>query len=58
MGYLSDFYWFKRQIREKGGIWSSKHVYFSQTRDGYTAAYLPCYPQKSEEDKVISRNWR
>lgn len=53
MGCLSDFYWFKKLIREKGGVWASGHV-----RDGYTAAYLPCYSQKSEKDEVICRNWR
>ncbi len=50
---MSDFKWFKHAIRAKGGIWASNDVYFSQLRDGYTAAYLPAYPEQSPKDETI-----
>lgn len=50
---MSHFKEFQAQIRAKGGKWTSKDVYFSQLKDGYTAAYLPNYPNKSDEDDSI-----
>ncbi len=50
---MSHFKEFKVCIRAKGGKWASKDVYFSQLKDGYTAAYLPNYPEKSEDDDAI-----
>ena len=50
---MSDFKCFKSAVRAKGGKWASNDVYFSQLKDGYTAAYLPQYPQKSKQDDAI-----
>jgi hypothetical protein len=50
---MSDFKWFKNTIRTKGGVWASDDVYFSQHKDGYSAAYLPQYPNKSNKDECI-----
>lgn len=50
MGNFKDF---KSSVKKKGGIWASDDVYFSQFRDGYSAAYKPNYPQDSAEDQVI-----
>lgn len=50
---MSDFKQFKQAIRAKGGIWASDDVYFSSFRDGYSAGYLPNYPQKSDRDESI-----
>lgn len=50
---MSDFKWFKSAVRARGGKWASNDVYFSQLKDGYTAAYLPQYPQKSKQDEAI-----
>ena len=50
---MSWFKEFKNTVRAKGGIWASNDVYFSQLRDGYTAAYLPAYPQQSPKDEAI-----
>lgn len=56
MGILG-FYTFKKSIREKGGIWQSDDVHFTQFRDGYSALYNPNYPEHSELDCAISYNW-
>jgi hypothetical protein len=49
---------FKRAIRSLGDVWADwNHVYFSQCRDLYSAAYLPCYPDKSPEDSTITYHW-
>ena len=53
---MTGFKYFHRVIKEKGGIWNSDDVYFSQTRDTYQAAYLPKYPEKSYYDQTISIN--
>lgn len=48
---------FKESVREKGGIWASDDVYFTQFRDGYSASYKPHCPEHSAEDCAISYNW-
>lgn len=48
---------FKDEVRRKGGIWASNHVYFSQTQQGYSAGYLPKYPERDSADKSIYYNW-
>lgn len=48
---------FKEIVRNLGGVWTGKSVYFSQTQSQYTAAYLPEYPAKSREDSTISCCW-
>lgn len=53
----SDMWYFKQNIREKGGIWASDHVYFSQFRDGFSASYRPNFPEHSPEDCSITYNW-
>ena len=50
---MSCFKQFQKAVRAKGGIWASDDVYFSSHRDGYSAAYLPAYPDKSENDECI-----
>ena len=54
---MKGFAAFKRSIREKGGIWESGDVYFAQYRDGYSASYIPHWPEHSQEDCAISYNW-
>lgn len=54
---ISEFSIFKNSIREKGGIWASDDVYFTQYRDGYSASYKPYFPEHSVEDCAISYNW-
>lgn len=54
----SDFHNFKNNVREKGGIWASDDVYFSQFRDGFSATYKPKYPEHSPDDCSISYNWQ
>ena len=49
----SGFSQFKSAVRDRGGVWASSDVYFSQFRDSYTAAYLPAYPKSSTEDTSI-----
>lgn len=51
MGNFKDF---RNDIKRSGGIWASDDVYFSQHRDGYSAAYKPNYPSDSKEDRVIN----
>ena len=53
----SDMQNFQRNIREKGGIWASDDVYFTQFRDGFSASYRPCFPERSPEDCSISYDW-
>lgn len=48
---------FKNCVLEKGGIWASCDVYFTQFRDGYSASYKPNYPEHSKEDCAIFYNW-
>ena len=51
------FHSFKQMVRERGGVWYSRDVYFTQFRDGWSAAYMPDYPLRSSEDQAISYNW-
>ena len=51
---MSNFKMFQQNIKALGGIWQSEDVYFSQFRDGYSAAYKPNYPKKSINDKLIN----
>lgn len=53
---MITFKTFKQYIRRLQGCWASDNVYFSQMRDTYSAAYLPKYPEKSEEDTHIEFN--
>lgn len=55
---MTDFQWFKKVVKSKGGIWNTKDVCFAQFRDGYSASYLPNYPDHSPEDQALSYNWR
>lgn len=57
MGKRMGFRDFKDSVRRQGGIWASEDVYFSQFRDGYSAAYQPEYPERSERDCTIGFNW-
>lgn len=50
---MTNFKIFKELVRKRGGIWASDDVYFSQFRDGYSAAYKPSYPDKDERDQKI-----
>ena len=50
MGYKD----FKEKVKSLGGIWATRDVYFTQTRDSYYASYKPAYPDSSPEDAVIS----
>ena len=54
---MNSFAIFKKNVREKGGIWASNDVYFTQYRDGYSASYIPRWPEHSPEDCSISYNW-
>ena len=56
-GRMKGFATFKESVREKGGIWASNNVYFTQYRDGYSASYIPHWPEHSPEDCAISYNW-
>lgn len=51
---MTGFKYFQKIVREKGGIWSTDDVYFSQFKDSYQAAYLPGYPEKTPLDQVIN----
>lgn len=53
----SGFKRFREEVRQKGGIWASGHVYFSQTQQGYSAGYMPKYPEHDSKDKSIYYNW-
>lgn len=45
---------FRSMVSRLPGVWGMpENVYFSQTRTAYAAAYLPKYPEKSEEDSSI-----
>lgn len=54
---MKGFATFKESVREKGGIWASNNVYFTQYRYGYSASYIPHWPEHSPEDCAISYNW-
>lgn len=51
---MSDFKWFKKQVKAKGGKWATDDVYFTQTRDFYFADYFPEYPERSSRDDSIT----
>ena len=50
---MITFKTFKQYIKRLQGYWTSDNVYFTQMRDMYSAAYLPKYPEKSQEDTYI-----
>lgn len=50
---MSNFLMFKDKIYHLGGKWASKDVFFMQTRDSYSAAYKPNYPNGSLQDMII-----
>ena len=52
-----SFRGFKEMVKSKGGVWNSDDVYFTQFRDGWSASYIPKYPEYSSEDQAISYNW-
>lgn len=54
MSSYCDFSKFKTIVRSKGGIWSSKHVIFSQMQAYYLAAYKPNYPDNSPHDQTLT----
>ena len=46
---------FKNQILSLPKEWQNKDkVYFSQLKDGYSAAYKPYYPKSSYNDMIIN----
>lgn len=45
---------FKRVIASLSNIWAGDSVYFSQTRDNYSAQYAPSYPRNTKEDIMIT----
>lgn len=51
---MTNFKWFIQRVRAIGGVWASESVFFSQTRDGYSAAYKPSYPESSKNDMIIN----
>lgn len=52
---MTKFEKFKNDILSLPGGWNKEiNIYFSQTRDGYTAAYKPEYPQTSKNDIIIN----
>lgn len=51
---MSNFKKFQNDILSLPGIWrNKKDIYFSQMKDGYSAAYKPQYPNSSNADKII-----
>lgn len=52
-----SLYDFKEIIHNKGGIWASDDVYFTQFMDGYGATYKPNFPNHTKDDCAISYNW-
>lgn len=57
IGIHSDFENFKKNVREKGGIWASNDVHFTEFADGFAASYKPDFPEHSKEDCAISYNY-
>lgn len=53
MKKINSFKDFKKYIKEKGGVWSTSGVYFSQMRDCYVAYYMPNYPDMSPDDVSV-----
>lgn len=53
---MGEFKSFIQFVKERGGVWASKDVYFTQTRDCYIADYRPDYPNQTEKDKTIILN--
>lgn len=52
------FYDFKKSVLEKGGIWATENVYFTQFRDGYVAHYEPNFPYHTPDlDCSIIYDW-
>lgn len=45
---------FKNVVASLGEIWTGDHVYFSQTRDDYSAQYAPSYPRNTFQDILIT----
>jgi len=43
---------FKQVVASLGDIWASDHIYFSQTRDDYSAQYAPSYPHNTKEGEL------
>ena len=54
LNYWNGFETFKRNVREIGGVWAGDDVYFSQLRDGYSAAYKPKHPEYCNNDMIIN----
>lgn len=51
---MTNFKTFKSNVLSLPGVWNDeKNIYFSQTRDGYSAAYKPHYPRGSKKDMII-----
>lgn len=51
---MSNFKDFQRTILSLSGVWKNESsVYFSQMKDGYSAAYKPNYPKGSTRDMII-----
>ena len=53
---MTGFKQFKVAVKSKGGIWASRDVYYSQTRDTYAAHYAPTYPDKSPLEQTLVYN--
>ena len=53
MKIVSYFKQFQEDIRLIYPIWRSEDVYFSQTRDSYSAEYRPKYPDYCTDDMII-----
>lgn len=50
---MTKFKEFQNDIKSIGNVWSGNSVYFSQMKDGYSAAYKPKYPDGCTEDMII-----
>ena len=51
---MSNFKDFQNKVKSLHGVWASDDVCFTQTKDGYQAAYKPEYPNSSDMDMIIN----
>lgn len=52
---MSYFNFFKDDILSLPGVWQNENdIYFSQMKDGYSAAYKPLYPNGCNKDIIIN----
>lgn len=50
---MSDFKEFQKLIFKIYGEYKTKDLYFSQLKDGYSAAYKPRFPEWCDDDEII-----